>query len=262
MRRDARANARAARRGVRTGHEWIRPKIDVEQRALCPLEEDVSAVAYRPIQQDHRVRDERAQFAPARQVLIVDLRKAQRLRGLPRRSASARRRAERLEDLVVFPNLSTQFLGETFRRKQIDEPQTRARDLVGVGGADAAFRGADLAPALLFLADFVEQLVVREHEMRGLADIQVTVDGHAASTQVLNFGKQRHRIDYHAVADHADLARMQDARRDQVQDILLVANLNRVTRVVAALIAHHHVGLFGQHVDDLALALVAPLRAH
>ena len=40
----------------------------------------------------------------------------------------------------------------------------------------------------------------------------------------------------------------------------LVANLNRVARVVAASIAHHHVGLLGQHVDDLALALVAPLR--
>src|SRR5271169_1654513 len=30
--------------------------------------------------------------------------------------------------------------------------------------------------------------------------------------------------------------------------------------IVAALEAHHHVGLFGQPVDDLALALVAPLR--
>ena len=55
---------------------------------------------------------------------------------------------------------------------------------------------------------------------------------------------------------------MQNARRDEVQDVFLVANLNRVARVVAALIAHHHVGLLGQHVDDLALALVTPLRTH
>ena len=42
---------------------------------------------------------------PALQILIIDLRKAQRLR------------PERLEDLVVFPNLSTQFLGETVQAK-------------------------------------------------------------------------------------------------------------------------------------------------
>jgi hypothetical protein len=34
-----------------------------------------------------------------------------------------------------------------------------------------------------------------------------------------------------------------------------------VAGVVAALEAHHAVGVFGQPVDDLALALVTPLRA-
>ena len=41
----------------------------------------------------------------------------------------------------------------------------------------------------------------------------------------------------------------------------LVADLHRVPRVVAALIARHHVEALGQQIDDLALALVAPLRA-
>ena len=34
-----------------------------------------------------------------------------------------------------------------------------------------------------------------------------------------------------------------------------------VARVVAALIARHHVEALGEQVNDLALALVAPLRA-
>ncbi len=38
--------------------------------------------------------------------------------------------------------------------------------------------------------------------------------------------------------------------------------LHRVTRIVAALVADHHVGLLAQQVDDLTLALIAPLSAH
>jgi hypothetical protein len=34
----------------------------------------------------------------------------------------------------------------------------------------------------------------------------------------------------------------------------------RVAGIVAALEAHHHIGALGQPVDDLAFALVAPLR--
>ena len=170
MRRDTRPNACAACRGIRAGHEWIRPKINIEQCALRALEEDVLPVAHRAIQQRHRVRNKRPQLTPAFHIFIVDLREAQRFR------------AERLEDLVVFLDLSTQFPGKPFSREQIDQPQTRARDLIRIGWADAAFGRADLAFAFLFLADFVEQLVVREHQMCRFADIQIAVDAHAAFT--------------------------------------------------------------------------------
>ena len=35
--------------------------------------------------------------------------------------------------------------------------------------------------------------------------------------------------------------------------------LDRVTGVVAALVAHYHVRLLAEQVDDLALAFIAPL---
>ncbi len=46
-----------------------------------------------------------------------------------------------------------------------------------------------------------------------------------------------------------------------MQDGLLAVDDQRVARVVAALEAHHQVGAARQPVDDLALALVAPLGA-
>ena len=54
---------------------------------------------------------------------------------------------------------------------------------------------------------------------------------------------------------------MQDAGRDQRQDGLLAVDHQRVAGVVAALEAHDRGDALGQQVDDLALALVAPLGA-
>ena len=54
---------------------------------------------------------------------------------------------------------------------------------------------------------------------------------------------------------------MQNARRNQLQDELLVADLHRVAGIMPALVADHNVEMSAKKVDDLALALVAPLRA-
>ena len=57
-------------------------------------------------------------------------------------------------------------------------------------------------------------------------------------------------------------ARVEDAARHEPQLVGLVADHERVAGVVAALVAGDDVGPLGQQVDDLALALVAPLGAH
>ena len=69
------------------------------------------------------------------------------------------------------------------------------------------------------------------------------------------------RVDDDAVADHAQLAGVEDPRRDQVELERLAAADDRVAGVVAALEAHDGVGLLGEQVGDLPLALVAPLGA-
>ncbi len=72
---------------------------------------------------------------------------------------------------------------------------------------------------------------------------------------------QRMRIEHDAVADDRNLAGPQHARRQQRELVGRAVDDQRVAGIVAALEAHHDVGLGGQPVDDLALALVAPLRA-
>ena len=57
------------------------------------------------------------------------------------------------------------------------------------------------------------------------------------------------------------LARVEDPGRDVVELERLAADDDRVARVRAALVAADEFGALGEQVDDLALALVAPLRA-
>ena len=78
-------------------------------------------------------------------------------------------------------------------------------------------------------------------------------------TQVINLFHESDRVEGHAITDHVDLARMQDAGRDQVQDVLLVSYDHGVARVRSALIANDEVCIAREEIDDLPFTLIAPL---
>ena len=82
------------------------------------------------------------------------------------------------------------------------------------------------------------------------------------AAQVVELVGQHLRVDHDAVADRAQLARIEDPGRDQVELPLHAVADDRVPGVVAALEADHEVRVLGEQVGDLALALVAPLGAH
>ena len=144
--------------------------------------------------------------------------------------------------------------------EQVLHADAQARRLVGVRGADAAPRGADLQLAELRLARVVEQHVVRHDQVRVGADPQAgEVD--ALGAQAVELVGEDLRVDHDAVADRAELAGVEDPGRDQVELPLDVVADDRVPGVVAALEADHEVRVLGEQVGDLALALVAPLGA-
>ena len=92
--------------------------------------------------------------------------------------------------------------------------------------------------------------------MRSVSGVATTPCSPSRSISAL----QRPGIEHDAVADHRRRA-ADDARGQQRQLVDLVADDQRVAGIVPALEAHDHVGALGEPVDDLALALVAPLRA-
>src|SRR2546423_15408843 len=98
--------------------------------------------------------------------------------------------------------------------------------------------------------------------MRAIADQKILADFYPEPAQVFDLGHQRDRIDNHAVADDADFSAPQNSRRNEMENIGRAAVNDGVAGVVTALPADDHIGLAREHIDDLSLSFVAPLRAN
>ena len=249
-RRQAGADAGAARRRVGGGDKGIGAEIDVEHRALGALQQDPLP---RPVGRMHPrdgVRDEGGEFL--------------RRRGVARDALADVERGGTERDQVAVHLLRTfgDPRGEV-GRQEIAQPQAAAVHLVGIPGADAAPGGADLAAAVApGLLCGIERAVVVHDGMRPVADKQPPAHVVALRLEGVDLLQQLQRIGDHAIADEARPAGMQNAGGDQVQHMLAAADDDGVAGVAAALVAHDQVGLRGQHVDDLAFAFIAPLGAN
>ena len=103
--------------------------------------------------------------------------------------------------------------------------------------------------------------MIGQDQVRLVADQHPVADVDPVPRQLVDLGEQRLRIDDDAVADDAGDAGVQDAGRNETQDELRAVHVDRVTGVVPSLIAADDREMRREEIDDLALALIAPLRA-
>ena len=163
-------------------------------------------------------------------------------------------------EVVVIENFA-QLGRQALAVEQVLDADAAARHLVFVGGTDAAPGGADLAGTLGGFARLVQGDVMRHDDRAGFGNLQAVAHRHAGLLQHVHFFHQRPGRHHHAVADVAFHLVAQDAGRNQVQHRFGAIDHQRVAGVVAALKAHHALGMIGEPVDDLALAFISPLGA-
>src|SRR5664280_355719 len=84
---------------------------------------------------------------------------------------------------------------------------------------------------------------------------------HAGRAQRVHFLHVGEGIKHHPISDYAAAALTQHSAGDELKDELLALDRDRVSGIVAARIARYDVEAFGENVNDLAFAFVAPLRA-
>ncbi len=145
--------------------------------------------------------------------------------------------------------------------EQVLHAQAAAVHLVLVRGTDAARGGANLHPAGRVLRRQLDHAMIGKNDVGAVADEQVAVDLHAGGAERVDFLHEGERVEHHAVTDDAAAAFAQHAAGNQLQNKLLALDGDRVSGVVPAGIASHDLEALGKHVDDFALAFVAPLGA-
>src|SRR5207244_13133553 len=123
-------------------------------------------------------------------------------------------------------------------------------------------RRSDLSVAGRALPRQIERFVIRQDDVRGIADLQVVIDAYTHAAQLLDLFEQRLGVDDHSIAEDAELVRMEDAGGDESQSEMLIGELDRVSGVMPALISRDYVVGLAEKIDDLSLAFVAPLRSH
>ena len=166
-----------------------------------------------------------------------------------------------LEQEVIVSQVFAQLGGKTLGVEQILHADGTTGHLVFVGRANATAGGADLVFALGGFARLVQRDVVGQDQRAGFGNLQAAGHVDAGGLQFVDFLQQRFRRQHHAIADKAGLARMQHAGRNQAQHGFLAIHHQGVASVVAALEAHHALGVIGQPVNNLAFAFVTPLGA-
>ena len=223
--------------------------IDIEQHPLRAFEQDAAPPRARlgqiaPDRADERQHEARDLGQLGEQRGAVDRRLAE---------AGAQRVVMRGQPIELRPQIA--------KMREIAHPHRAATHLVFIGGTNTAPGGADLARAARILAQRVEIAVERQDQRTGVGDHQ-RIRGylHALAAQLLHLGLQRPGIEHHAIADHRRRA-AHDAGREQRELIGVLADDERMPGIMPALEAHDDIGALAEPIDDLALALIAPLGA-
>ncbi len=226
--------------------------VDVEQRRLPGLEEDVLAALQGLVEQQAGVADVRRQPVGVLHEVLDD-----RVDGEP--AAVVDLGQQLVLQLECVLDLAVQDL----LVEEVLDADADPVHLVGVRRADAATGRADAAGAEEALGHLVELPVVvgddvgaRAHLQRGGVD--------AALLEAVDLGEEDAEIDDDAVADDGRAARCQDARGQQVEGVLLAGAVllrddDGVAGVVPAVELDDVVDRAAEQVGRLALPLVAPL---
>jgi ethanolamine utilization microcompartment shell protein EutL len=95
-----------------------------------------------------------------------------------------------------------------------------------------------------------------------ITDAQVVANANAARSECINLLQELLRINHHAVTDDARFVAVQNAGRNEVQRVALIAHLYGVASIGSAVVAHDHIMLRGEQINDLSFAFVSPLESN
>ncbi len=241
----------AGEAGGRVGgsDEGIGAQVDVQHRRLSAFEQHILPLGAQVVQREGDVGDQRRESVRIRELLVESLLEVDR--GLA-------------EILLQHEVVKVQHLAEprceTIALEEIGNAHSAARGLVFVSRTDAAAGRTDGIGALRLFARPVQRDVRRQDQRAAGRDAQALEHRNPGIDQHLALGEQRIETQHDAVADEAPDVLAQDSRGNERQHGLAPAAHQRVSGVMATLEARDCRDAICKEVDDLSLALIAPLH--
>ena len=101
--------------------------------------------------------------------------------------------------------------------------------------------------------------MVGKNDLGAVRNEKIAIHFHARGAQGRDFFEEGQRIDHYAVADDAGALGPQNAAGHELQNEFFFVDDDGVSGVVAAGVARHDRKSLSEYIDDLTLALVAPL---
>src|SRR4030095_122253 len=169
------------------------------------------------------------------------------------------RAVDALQPDVLLGERDLDLLAQNLRVEEVLDADPEPSRLVRVRRPDPAAGRPDLQLPEPPLARTVERNVPRHDQVR-VAGESDGLGRDAPRFEFVQLVDEDARVDDEARAEHALLA-PQEARGHVLELVRLAVGDDRVARVGPALVAADEVGMLGKQIDDLALALVTPLRA-
>ena len=218
---------------IRRGDVGVGPVVEVQERGLRPLKENVRSRVKRVVQQVDRVGEVGDESLGQR---------AERLHHLIDVEGVA---ASGVDDLVLSKAARADRRRECLGIGDFARPHTDPLRLVGVRRTDALQGGADLVVTAHRFRDRVMALMPREDEVgAGGHPEPRAVD--SATLQHVDLVEKGREVDDNAVGDNRGDRVVENTARHQLQRVALLTDDDSVTGVVAALVSDDHRVFLGQ----------------
>ena len=144
---------------------------------------------------------------------------------------------------------------------EVGEAKTDAVGFVRISRANATLGGSDFLIAQRHFAGGIKLAVIGEDNVGTVGNEKAFgCDGNAFGFEGFDFLAETDRIHDDTVSDDA-LFIPKNAGGNEMEDIFFALGDHGVPGVVSALTANDEVRFFGQEIDNLALAFVAPVEA-
>src|SRR6185503_16110385 len=122
---------------------------------------------------------------------------------------------ERCEHCIRMRNRFSDKRAKPLGMAKIEHSHSAPRDLVFVSRPDSAASGSYL---LARRAQRVDELVIRENQMRAVTDVKSSLNVDAVGNQLVDFREECVRIENNSVSDCASHSRMENTAGDLVKD--------------------------------------------